>query len=218
MKGSNMGRAILGDIFPDIYRRKNEAPVPQKAEFQKLLELYGMYGLSEDIYYKFLTDINNAIESYNTVGSSDLKKVALQQMQEALQYVDLHAPPDILALAKPFHAIKRSLFSKIKAAYAENGVNTLSKPGKAGIPVARIIADMSPDKADKLMEILHSRVNLQTNLIALYDPDDTTLEAQQWRVFLGGDESNKGYSIVFLNGKNSKNYTVTNLDDGNVKV
>ncbi|MFT4059025.1 MAG: hypothetical protein QM652_05695 [Legionella sp.] len=195
---------------------------PKKIKFDELSKAYDNLGLPPLHYNKFREDINKAINEFNSAKDSSTKKAALIKMQQAIDYVDLYTPPNILVKAKKFHTVKGDLFTQIKKAFTENNVNTMLKVGSADIPIAHILSDMSPKKADKLMSILHKDMpsqknRIQQDLIELYDPKDISVEANQWREFL-----NK-HSIEFLGGANSRNYKIINIDPtdpnyGNAKV
>ena len=185
--------------------------VPEGRQFKQITaDWWFNFGLTSPIYNKFIQDINQAITEFNAARTDDARKDALKKMEEAIRYVDLHAKPQYLSQALEFNQIKKELFPQIKAAYAENGIASMSK---AGAPViAQIISDMLPDKADTLMTILYKAQNNSNLLKDLYEIDDNNVEANHWRQFL------QTHSVEFLDGANSKNFKVKNLTDGCVNI
>ncbi|MFA6302354.1 MAG: ankyrin repeat domain-containing protein [Legionella sp.] len=181
------------------------------------------FGLPSRIYPKFYAEINQAINEYNTASAQDKdsKIKALKKMQEALKYVDFEVSPNRLASATQFHQIESNLFILIKLAYAQYGVDTLLAEGSENTLVAKIISDMSPQKADQLMSVLllgdkdmtdKVQLKIYHGLINLYDQKDTSVEAHMWADFL------KKYSLEFLGGGNSRNYKVTEIGTNKSQV
>jgi hypothetical protein len=166
------------------------------------------------IFDPFCQSINQAIINYNGALTTELKIKALNDMRSAINDVDVRTPPYHLATCFDFNSLKINLFEKIKKAYAENSVNSMAKDGSP--QTAHILANMSPEKASKLMEILLNGTNnnseFSKNLNTLYPNDDKSQEAIAWRKFLDT------HSIVFLGGNNSSNFKVTNPINGSVNV
>lgn len=202
-------------MFARLFGKKDSSPSSlPKIKFVKLSKDDHL-GLALTDFQKFRKDLNSAIIEYNDARKPEAKKAALVKMQKAIDYIDFHVPPDTLATAIGFHELKKNLFLQMKKAYAENGINTMLRQGRSDSLFTRIISDMSPDKADRLMEILHQgtsdmdpsmKSRIQSDLNGLYDLMDYSDEANQWRDFC------TKYSIEFLGGSNSRNYKVTNID------
>jgi len=201
------GAAVFVNSF------KQDKVIPQeKIIFEQLPKDEHCLGLFfVNVYEKFHADINEAIAEYNSVVDPAAKKTALLKMQAAIQYVDLYDS----VYPCNFHKVRKNIFNKIKAVYAELGIYTMLQDGAKHSPITHIIANMSPNKADNLMEILHQGKNemsikvqaaIQDNLANLYSANDDSLEANQWRAFL------KKHSLEFIGGIFCRNYKVTNID------
>lgn len=188
--------------------------MPSKLQFNKLPKEDDHWGLPSNIYRNCRSTIDQAITAFNEAATNDDKKIALEKMQAAMNAVDLRLPPSVLTKANGFHQMKKDLFPQLKAAYAEMGIHTMLKAGKADSAAARIVSDMSPEKADRLMEILHKGATreLKKDLKNLYATNDKSSEAVQWRNFLSN------HTIEFLGGGNSKNFKVTHMLDGSIKI
>ncbi len=180
------------------------------------------WGMSNGTYRYSCQLINEAMKHFNQATTAHAKLNALKEMQTAIETVDIGVSPDILVKAQGFHDMKAVLLPKIKAAYAENGVNSMLKPGRADSPLARIVSDMSPDKADRLMEILNRNIKTPSSLDDafnnLYTPDDTSEEAGAWKNF----RNNFTVTILEVEGENKggncRNFKVTNNLDGSVQI
>ena len=204
----------------DKARTQTSSSLQQGTPFAPIPYTHRRLGLTQAIYDYFYIQINEAITKYNRAEDNNTKLEALNNMQEALHYVDVHAAaedePGNLTQATEFHTNKTTLFKQIKTAYADLGVTTLVRrtPGRDDSPVAQIISDLPPDKADSLMEILHKGVSstLNDELKGLYNEQDTSQEAKQWASFLDN------HSIEFLGGGNSQNFSVINNTNQQVKV
>ena len=188
----------------------------------KLVERNGYsLGLSLLEYQEFLKTINLAISEFNSSTDDKLKLTALSKMEKAIETLDTTLTPSGLQDATPFHVEKIRLFKDIKEAYTNLGVPTLLREGKDDTPIARLISDMSLQKADQLMGILHQgregmygpeKDNIQSQLKTLYDDTDRSIEAEQWRKFI------QNHSIEYLGGNNSKNYKITPILGGEGKI
>jgi len=191
----------------DFFRPKVPSVLAPGLNLEKIPKDKQSLGLEKEIYKKFRKDINTAIAEFNKNDSTEANIIALAKMEEAIHYVNSISTPAHLALAEEFHKLKASLFTKIIQAKQANALS-LSKVN-TDPSIDCILADMHPEKADKLMEILHrdnigNDVELGNLLLDLYK-DETGLEVDKWKKFLSN------YSIEFLGGGNSKNYKVTNL-------
>ncbi|KTC83131.1 hypothetical protein [Legionella cincinnatiensis] len=201
-------------MFAKFFGKRDSSPPLKKIKFAKLPKDDHL-GLSLTDFQKFRKALNNAIIEYNDARKPETKKEALVKMQQAIDYIDFQVPPDTLATAIAFHKVKKDLFLQMRNAYAENGVNTMLRSGRHDFLINRVISDISPDKADRLMEILHQgtsgmslakKLQIQNDWENLYDSLDYSPEANQWREFC------TKYSLDFLGGSNSRNYKVTNID------
>ncbi|MDI1351458.1 MAG: hypothetical protein PSV35_01610 [bacterium] len=200
-------------LTPKIEQSAAQAPSSEAIKFRLLAEIEDYLGLPFPQYQQLRTALNSAIDEYNNAADSNSKNAALNKIQAAIDHVDLHSTPDVLVMSEGFHEIKNDLFTLIKKAFAENGVNTMLRAGKSDTPISRILSDMLPEKADALMEILHQGTSkmsdvqnetIQKNLANLYPDEDKSPEANQWRTFL------TDHKIDYLGGENSRNYKVTN--------
>ena len=207
--------------FLDRFFKNKRAPTPvgnepvlETINFIVLPKAPDKWGLPESTYRKCHKEINQAISDFNAATTPDAKKKALQNMQAAIEFVDVRVQPSVLAKAARFDQIKKDLFPQIKAAYAEYGVKTMLKGGNEISPVARIVSDMSPAKAGQLMSILHKGPSngLNKRLHNLYSAEDVSAEAEEWRGFI------HTHTVAFLGGGNSKNFKVTNTHDGSTKI
>jgi hypothetical protein len=190
----------------------NQSPVaPKVITFVKIPEVNNQLGLDTQIGNRFARELNTAIDTFYQAATPDAKEEALKSMQKAIDYVDVYSMPKNLANAEKFHSTKSSLFTQIRQAYAQNNNSLVPKGVKA--PIANLLSDMSPERADKLMEILHKGKNdtLKLELLTLYGKEAGP-EANKWKEFL------KTHAIEFLGGGNSKNFKVVNTTNGDVKV
>lgn len=216
LKIGNLPAATLLLTIPEVQMASHEIDLIMADDKTK-------FGLPSRIYPRFLAEINQAINEYNTASAQDKdsKIKALKKMQEALKYVDFEVSPYRLASATQFHQIESNLFTLIKLTYTQYGVDTLLAEGSEDTLLAKIISDMSPQKADQLMSVLllgakdmtdTVRLKIYHGLTNLYDSKDASAEAQMWAVFL------KKYSIEFLGGGNSRNYKVTEIGTNKSQV
>lgn len=193
---------------------KSESPISM--HLKSLEASRYKFDLPKTLYSTFFNDANKAIDAYNTAKDSESKKNALKDLQGAIEHVELRATPEQLAKAHKFNTIKAELFTQIKSAYSEQGVNTLYEGPRNSNTIAYVLSDMQQNEMDKLTGILlgnKNQIGIKTQkLDTLYGTEDQSKEAKQWRDFI------KKHSIEFLGGGNSKNFKVTNIQDGSVKV
>ncbi|MBL7480612.1 hypothetical protein [Legionella bononiensis] len=163
---------------------------------------------------QFRSDVNKLIKEFNKNSDPVQKKQILEQIQATIKTVDCKYPPSMFAESKEFRSAHAGLFNEIKKQMSLLGVNSLLPPHSKQSPLANIVANMSPEKAEKLLAILAKgkQPNLDYKLQSIYEKSDTSAEAKSFREFLSNHEIN------FLGGGNSKNFSVTNKNDQSTLV
>jgi serine/threonine protein kinase len=162
---------------------------------------------------QFIDEINKLIDEYNSsdTNTPKLKITALGRIQIKIKEInDKYSAEMIGESPNYFKTIHKELFEEIREQYKILGVNSLLtfEQQKKASPLSEIIANMSPDKANELLDILINSTsnNLAANLGKLYPQSDKSSEAIAFRTFLSKHE------ISVLGGKNSKNFKVTPID------
>lgn len=173
-------------------------------------------GITKDMIDIFKTQVNQLLATYKEPLDDNGKISILKDLLQNIRSVEINEIPKKLANDACFHKLKTKLFSFIKNELAKVNIKTLLDPRVTfhdpkdhPSVLAKLIADMRPDKADKLMEMLSDESKLDKDkLKELYEEDDFTAEACEFREFL------KTHLITFLGGNNSKNYKVENTLGG----
>ncbi len=163
----------------------------------------------------FKQNINLLISQYNITHDRSEKITILKKIQGDITQFDHQFRPSMIAASPGYLAIHEELFKKIKTQFA-----ILRKPSLHQIhegrssPLSELITTMSPKKANALLAILieGNTPNLKKKLAILYKQNDAGDEANRFRDFL------QNHEISYLGGGNSKNFKITNINDGNESV
>ncbi len=166
---------------------------------------------------RFTKEINELISQYNKTDDSE-KIAILKGIQEKIKEVEYRYRQQHFAKSPGYLQAQAFLFKEIQYQYASLGTTSLAPAHSS--PLTEIIANMSSEKADKLLSILvdatKDRENegkkLNTELSNLYEKTDKSPEANAFRKFLSTHE------ISFLGGGNSKNFRVVGTSDGKEEV
>lgn len=154
---------------------------------------------------QFTAEINNLVEQYNKPGSISYRKQILEEIQNKIRLVEYKFPPSYLARSPEFQSRIASLFTEIQYQLASLGTHSLHDSKTLSSPLSEVIANMSPEKGNKLLEALVSDSTgkeLRDKLAKIY-AGETSVEAKRFQIFLNT------YQISFLGGGNSKNFKVT---------
>ncbi len=160
--------------------------------------------------------INKLIEEYNTEKKEQqrLEKLnALYLEQKKLMHT---TPPKAIALFPAYiEQMLDQFFKALKDQFTSLGIDSLSettKPDPTLIgSLPEIIANMPPEKIDRLLSILSQGELWKINqLQQLYEPYE--IEYDEYQEFL------KSHTISFLGGGNSKNFKVTNTLTGKIFI
>ncbi|WP_428411929.1 hypothetical protein [Legionella sp.] len=157
-----------------------------------------------------ITAINASIKHYNGAPTLEKKLDHLQNIKTKLQEFNYKYPMTMFEKATDFRLVQENLFKEIKYQYASLGQTSLLNTTTEQPLLNEVIANMSPEKANKLLSILNKGRNskLGSELKTLYDATDNSKEAQDFMVFLNT------HQLSFLGGGNSQNFKVTRLADG----
>lgn len=158
----------------------------------------------------FRDQVNELIQQYNQEAGNEKKLLILQDIQKRIKRIEDKYPSSHLAKSPGFLAAHATLFKEIKHQYETLGIKSLDTSKERSSPLSELIANMSPEKVDKLLAILlpgsqAKIVGEDSELANLYSLDDDSEEAKRFRVFL------KNHQIQYLGGSNSKNFKVTNI-------
>ena len=207
--------APIASFAPIAAAAPVELPPPQMARVAP----FEPGELPLDDVSRFVEDVNGLINQYNSVTDDSPRKIStLQQIQEKIKQFDHLYRPSTIAASPGYRATHAALFRDIKAELATLGRSSLLKPDEPSSPLAEVIANMAPDKADSLLAILvkggklTSVAELAASLGALYRSDNYSEEADRFRDFL------QNHQISYLGGGNSKNYKVINIHDSSESV
>jgi hypothetical protein len=186
---------------------------PPQIEMKKLKK-FDRGSLGKSDAKQFVKDINRLVEDYNKSNDDVERQRLLKSMQEKMQRIDYKYPSSYLAASPKYFKRRANLFKQIKNQYESMGGHSMLDPKDKPSKLSELIANMAPDKADKLTGILikGESANLANELKDLYRTSDASHEAEQYRKFLNEHE------ISFLGGGNSKNFKVVNRDTGAVEV
>jgi hypothetical protein len=165
----------------------------------------------------FKREVNQLIGQYNSLDDSletdkvNLKKIVLDKIQVKIKEINDKYPDAMINKSPDFRkAIHKELFEEMRDQYKILQINSLLtfEQQKNASPLSEIIANMSPDKANELLDVLiiSKGNNLAANLGKLYPQSDESSEAKAFRTFLSKHE------IIFLGGSNSKNFSVKPKD------
>ncbi len=168
------------------------------------------------MWIKPISVINKLIEEYNTEKKEQqrLEKLnALYLEQKKLMHT---TPPKAIALFPAYiEQMLDQFFKALKDQFTSLGIDSLSettKPDPTLIgSLPEIIANMPPEKIDRLLSILSQGELWKINqLQQLYEPYE--IEYDEYQEFL------KSHTISFLGGGNSKNFKVTNTLTGKIFI
>ncbi|MDR3503715.1 MAG: hypothetical protein P4L79_14145 [Legionella sp.] len=170
--------------------------------------------LPSDEMTQFTESVNALINQYNKDIPDPAKKEILRQIQDKIQEVEYKYKPRHLAGSPGYQETQAALFNDIKYQYASLGTPSLINEPRNSSPLSEVVANMAPEKADKLLGILikGKNPNLAAELNSLYDVADVSAEAKNFRKFL------RDHEVSYLGGGNSKNFKVVNRDNGNEAV
>jgi hypothetical protein len=155
----------------------------------------------------FTKKINKFIREYNCATQVSNKIELLKKIQTQIKTIDYTYKPSDLAKSPGYLAVHAQLFKAIQYEYA----SLKTSPEQYASTLSELIANMSPDKVEKLLSIL-----IKGNKAVLTDPNselkriyrstDRSAEARNFNNFLSHHE------ISYLGGKNSKNFKVQPLN------
>lgn len=170
--------------------------------------------LRDDLAAVFIKDLRRALNDFESAESPEQKREALNRMREAVDFVESRESPLRMARADNFQNLKHALFIYTKSELEKIGVRSMHAPNIPRSPLSEIISNMSPFKANALMEILARgpSANLTQDLRTLYEASDTSAEAKRFRQFLAT------HAISFLGGANSQNFKVVHQLTGAAQV
>lgn len=202
---------MYSKLLTSLIDTKSETP-PRKAMEPIIAFEAGL--LPKNEMKKFTEEVNALIGRYNKTDIDADKKNLLEEIQTKIKAINYKYASYHLEDSPGYRATAASLFTQIKYQYASMGQSSLIPPEVQASALAEIIANMSPDKADKLLGILikGANANLALELKNLYPKDDPSAEAKAFITFL------REHEISYLNGGNSKNFKVTRLSDNSAEV
>lgn len=190
----------LSDLFNRREKSKNSNTTSQLSSY-----------LMQSFYDEVMLQLGN----FSKNSSVEEKGCALFKLLDAINIVEVYESPKVLAEDLTFHRFTNDLFSFIQDECPKAKIKTLLDPKLPSSPLAEIIANMSPHKADSLLEILSKgsdAAGLQKDLKTLYLDNPKSTEAQNFSTFL------QEHQIDFLGGINSKNFKVTQNLSGATQV
>lgn len=193
-----------GVIKATSYPKKDMRPI----------QYFNAGDLPPDAMQNVVTSINNSIKQYNNTQDSEKKLAILKEMQNEIQAFNYRYPMKMYENSMEYCSVQEALFTEIKYQYASLGQTSLLDPATKQPLLNEVIANMSPEKTNKLLSILDKVKSnkLGSELQTLYDVTDSSQEAQKFREFL------KTHEITFLGGSNSKNFNVSRIADGHEAV
>ncbi len=161
----------------------------------------------KDLSALVVSKVNALIDDYNLAEDPLIKKSILRTIQQKIRVVDHNCPNSQIEQSPDYREARAALFIEIKYQLETLGERSLLYENNDATSFEELIANMSPEKIDKLLAILSkgNRPELEEELKALYETDDNSQEAADFRMFL------TSYEIRYLGGMNSQNYKVTNL-------
>ncbi|WP_258956527.1 hypothetical protein [Legionella sainthelensi] len=149
-----------------------------------------------------IQNINQLIQAYNEARCEEASIDALKYVLRYKQFIENKYSDKFVSMCPEFSIeIHTKLFSKLKAEFAKYSIFSLYGMFDASTPTknefAEILADMEPEKVNRLIDILSRGEFFDINkLITLYAP----LENPKFDHFI------KNTDISFLGGANSKNF------------
>ncbi|KTD42561.1 hypothetical protein [Legionella parisiensis] len=202
---------------------RQKPKLPPKREMQSLTPFEPGALPPKDIE-RFTTEINILIDNYNLEINDAEKRDFLKQIQTKIQEFDCKYRQKHFAESPAYREAHAFLFKEIQHQYASLGVTSLVTSPSHSSPLSELIANMSPEKADKLLDILVNNTSkgltkaelvakdFKKELVNLYEKSDKSPEAEAFRKFL------KEHEISYLGGGNSKNFKITNISDNSELV
>jgi Protein kinase domain len=196
-------------------RAESANPPPKKKRMQKLSK-FNRGRIDKNDRNDFINEINALVKAYNQSEDDEQKVQLIKQMQSKINDIDYKYRPSELAASSAYVKARNKFFQQMQYQLQSLGVDSLLDPKDNPSSLSELIANMSPEKADKLAGILikgeKSDDKLFDELLELYKPRDKSDEAKRYKNFL------KTYRITFLGGGNSKNYKVENYKTGDIEV
>jgi len=153
--------------------------------------------------------LEQAIKRYDSDGTLE----NLQQVLARKQKLDEGSNEQLLADNLAYRQwIQADLFQWLKSEFATQGYDSLYKPGAPATSTvssedrfAALLTNMSPDKANRLLELMEDKGESIQQISDLYG-HETSAEAEAYRAFF--DE----HSISYLGGGNSKNFLISSAN------
>lgn len=218
---------ILNDLQDDIHEREELEPIElgeteydtQEKPPKKHMEKLGLFEYVpksknfETTSDKFIEQVNKLIEKYNMEENEQKKFNLLVHIQETVKIYESTFPPEYLVKAKGYAKASGDLFDAIQYQAVSLGRFSMIKDQNAS-PLDLLIANMSSDKANKLLELLiNNKENIAESILQFYSENEQELpETKRFIKFF------QTHTIEFLGGNNSRNFKITDLFNQNTYV
>ncbi len=178
------------------------------------LNTYGQNKLKEFVkdVNKELVNLNALIKKFNQENAPAEKIIILTQIYQEQIRIDDQYSPEYMAYCEDYRdQIHNNLFKEIKRQFKDLGIDTLPEKlpsdklpkGASSSPLPTVLANMAPEKINKLLEILAEGKDFDRGeLERLYKRSEKGYK--EFKEFLST------HSINFLGGGNSKNFKIIN--------
>ncbi|MBL7481303.1 hypothetical protein [Legionella bononiensis] len=199
----------------DLHKIMSMPVYPKPME---LIKAFDAGALPHEAVFEFTRDVNQLIEEFNNTRDVDGKIHLLKEIQKQMKKIDYTYPQDLLANSPGYQKISSELFKSIQYQTSSLGIKSLLPTTATPTLLTEIIAQMAPEKAEQLVNILSgmgkrkSGMEVHDHLKNLYPLEDKSPEAELFREFLAT------HQISFLGGGNAKNFKVTHLKDNSTAV
>ena len=180
------------------------------AGLQQVIDIFNTFdakalGVSNDLATTFMTNVREHLSQLESAQSLEQREEAIASLRSDIDRVDTHELPRQLAMAYKhgnYENLKRILLDHMAMQDQSLPEQTVESPQS----LSSVVSNMSAHKAEVLMTLLSKGSNptFIEEIRALYAPDDSSQEAENFRGFL------QTHSISFLGGGNSKNFRVIN--------
>lgn len=191
---------ILRNQLNALWAQRSDTSPAYKADF----------GISSSRANTLQKEINTNLDDYNLSLNDEKKIDILKNLSKAIEKVEINETPEFLEEDTQFNELSKKIYHFIKNELSKINAQMLYDPEVSKSPLSRVIANMSPEKADALMIILSnfSTNNLPnefyTQLSNLYQDNPESKEAIDFKEIL------TTYNISFKGGFNTANFAFTN--------
>jgi hypothetical protein len=189
-------------------------PLPAGASPNAVMKFKAFAGAVQ----KFIIDVNSFIDKYNNADVTT-KEQMLRTIQETTKQMNKAFPESFIACSPEYRKMQAALFKETKYQLASLGL-PLRAPHERPSPLAEIIANMAPEKADALLAILmkdkaKAKVDdavRAKELSSLYSQDDMSDDAVRFRDFF------TIHTVSCISAGNSINFKVKNTLKGSASL